>query len=83
MLAILLLFSIIPYSSAAEIGGIAMLDASMSLDGDGELGSGTIWFNLTLSEVDGADANVSISAVVTDSLFAPLTPSAQFEQRRG
>ena len=57
----------IPLAMGDDVGGIAIVDATVVIEGNGEIGSGTIWVNLSLEEVEGTGANASISSKVIDS----------------
>ena len=62
-----LLLGGIPLAMGDDVGGIAILDAALVIEGNGDIGSGTIWVNLTLEEVEGTGANASINSNIMDS----------------
>ena len=67
LMCIGLLLGGIPFAMGDDAGGIAIVDATLVIEGNGDIGSGTIWVNLTLEEVEGKGANASISSNIMDS----------------
>lgn len=54
-------------TQAEQNGGVAIVNSSLVIEGDGEIGTGSIWVNLSVEEVEGEDANATIVARITDS----------------
>lgn len=70
----------IPIAIGEDSGAIAIVDSTLVIEGDGDIGIGTIWVNLSLEEVEGKSANASISSQIMDSesnILASATESLQ------
>ena len=66
----------LPIFSSAESHGGLLFDAnSITLDGDGEVGEGSLWVNLTVKEMLGDLANATLSADLSTIEGVPITNS--------
>ena len=67
---------LLPILSSAEANGGLLFDAnSITLDGDGEVGDGFLWVNLTVMEKLGDFANATLQANLSTIEGAPVTKS--------
>ena len=67
---------LLPFFSYAESHGGLLFDAnSITLDGDGEVGDGFLWVNLTVMELLGDFANATLEANLSTIEGAPITKS--------
>ena len=67
---------LLPFFSYAESHGGLLFDAnSLTLDGDGEVGDGFLWVNLTVMEMLGDFANATLEANLSTIEGDPITQS--------
>lgn len=67
ILSLMFLLQVVQLSQAEQNGGAAIIDSTLVIEGDGEVGSGSIWVNLSIEEVEGDDANTTVTAIISDS----------------
>lgn len=76
VVASLVAISILPIYSSADSNGGLLFDAnSLTLDGDGEVGEGSLWVNLTVMEMLGDHANATLQANLSTIEGVPATKS--------
>ena len=76
----LLLMSLAPAANAEPAGGVAINISSVVIEGDSDIGVGSIWINLSLEEVDDKAANATLSASITTSEGAVMASASEAVQ---